>query len=76
MLTSPKPQRNTTDTLLDLIRFAGTTSSACRLPLSESWDNIWPQICYCIRIIANLRPKIEIFIRTLERPPRGLSGVL
>ena len=32
----------------------------------------------CIRIITNLRfrPKIEIFIRTLERPLRGLSGVL
>ena len=35
-----------------------------------------PNFTICIRIIANLRPKIEIFIRTLVRPPRGLSGVL
>ena len=31
-----------------------------------------PRIASCIRIIANLRPKIKIFIRTLERPPMGV----
>jgi hypothetical protein len=36
----------------------------------------FPKFAIYIRIIANLRPKIAIFIRTLKRPPRELLGVL
>ena len=45
-------------------------------PYPDYGNDIWSKFSIYIRIIANLRPKIENFIRTLERPTRGFSGVL
>ena len=45
-------------------------------PYPDYGNDIWSKFSIYIRIIANLRPKIKNFIRTLERPTRGFSGVL
>ena len=45
-------------------------------PYPDYGNDIWSKFSIYIRIIANLRPKIKKFIRTLERPTREFSGVL